>query len=334
MRSILRYALSLLPGWLLEGDGDPEVRTWAQLIDEELARWAEARDAHFPGRCGGDATRLAYHGICRGLTRGSSESTEDFVTRLRGWRQAHAVRGGFPELTYQLWLMWGVPVSTLDRNGNRHDRGAEGALVITHGAPWAWDDRPASEWARFWIIVYGRSIWQEQRAWDDPDLWGASRELVGLRGLTMGDVAGLRRLLYGGGLSRPWRPGGTQPEWLVTSFAQPEAFDGTFDDTFGEALYFESTWGAWSAQDGDGIERPLRPDHLRFVSLDPAHNNTFAGDPDLYPVGSELPDGTDHEGDPDAPFAAVTLPGGESYSGDAAAYPITITLIDDGDWMP
>jgi hypothetical protein len=69
----------------------------------------------------------------------------------------------------------------------------------------------------------------------------------------------------------------------------------------------------------------------RFWSLDPAYNNTYAGNPANFPSAmTKVDDSGIHVGSSASFPATITLPDGKSYAGNPASYPTNIVLVDDG----
>ena len=331
----------LVPSWLTEGDGYSVLRSLTRQIDENVARFREGLNARFPSRAIGTDGALARIGQDRGIIQGRSETDEHYAQRLVAWRypRGHRVRGSAFALLNQVSEYWGgVACQTIDANGTVHERRENGAERYAYGLDWTWDDQPPSNWSRFWLVLDGTSFAGAVEEiggeyWSDADTLGQT-------GVTFDDVQAMRRLLTG----RAWRPAGTQPEWVVVVIdhdlaPEPVAFDASFDETFGALTWStpvspDATWAHWSAQDGLGVQRPTRSAGCRYWSLDPEHNNTYGGDPDLFCLASQMPSGADYAGDPDAFSTGATLWGGSTYAGNPANFPSSVRLVDDGDPAP
>lgn len=332
----------LVPSWLLANDGDAILRTIARTLDQNVARFREGLNARFPQRATGTAGALAKLGKDRGIWRGRSETDDHYAARLVEWRypRGHRVRGSAWALLAQVSEYWGgVPCWTVDVSGNRYARSARNAEYVEHGYDWTWDTTPAVHWSRFWVVVDGSSLFEETAAFDDPALWGGAYgtpgTTVGQVGATVDDVAAMRRLMTG----IAWRPAGTQPEWLVVTLDPLHAntllertWDWTFDDSFGEPPTFtpDATWAHWSALVA-GVQEPTRDPRCRYWSLDPEHNNTYAGNPASFAPASRMPDGTTYDGDPTSFPLSATLPDGRTYAGDPTKFATSVRLPDDGD---
>lgn len=320
----------LVPGWLLWGDGDGVLRSLSELVDENVQRSRDGMTRRFPSyaAAAGDDEALTKLGKARGIPRGRAEAAEHYAARLVEWRypRGHRVRGSaFALLTQVSEYFGGVQCWTVDANGTRHGRSAEGEDAVTYGQPWTWDDRPSSEWSRFWLVVDGSSFAAARSA------LGVGS--IGQTGLTFDDVRAIRAMLEG----RAWRPAGTQGVWLVLSLDPllgpfVDTFDASFDASFGDDTFPvpNVTWQHWSRNDA-GTQVAARDGAFRYLSLDPDYTSQYAGDATNFPAAMRMPTGAIYAGDGTSIPAAVPMLRGGTYVGDATNFPAAIPLVDDGD---
>ena len=316
----------LVPAWLSTGEAGAKLRTWGETIDANVARLRAGVTRRFPGYAAdaADDAALRLAGVSRGIPRGRTETAAHYAGRLRAWRgpNGHQLRGGAYGLIGQVLEYFGRPagayVQTHDVSKNFYRETSAGARVALHAITWTWGTLVASEWSRFWVLAYMPTVFSAPPELGDAALWGGALGTpgysTGIVGLTPADVNALRRLVHG---QLPWRPAGTQPEWLVVDFA-----GGGYDPD----VYYDT----WSRDDA-GTRVAVRHDSCRYVSLDPEHNNTYAGDAEVWSSAVPLPSATMYEGDPDGFPAAAVLPSGEAYAGYPANFAVSTLLVDDGD---
>lgn len=314
-RTLVRW---LVPAWFNRDDQAKVNQVQALMLDAHSQRLRDGITQRFPSYAGDEA--LALIGSDRGIIRGRSETKARYAARLKAWRwpRGHRTRGSAFALLEQFSDYWsGLPVWSLDASGNRHDRDVDGDESYSYGNSWTWD--AVSGWARFWLVLDATGLLMAQLDWGDADLWGGdwgvSDYTWGQQGATSDDVRAVRRLVTG---KRPWRPAGTQPEWMIVSF------DGTTPTP-------DATWEHWS-QNVAGTQTATRSASYRYWSLAPAWNNTYAGDPTNFPDDTYIVDGTTEAGDPTSFPSSATLPrSGSSYAGDPTSFPASVQLLDDGD---
>jgi hypothetical protein len=310
----------LVPAWLYTGEGEMLLHAWATILDASVQRMLDGLEARFPSRAGEDALRLL--GQDRGIPRGRDETSAHYAERLKGWRfpRGHRVRGSAYALLNQVSEYFGgVRCWTVDVKGTIHERTADGVETTTYGNAWDWDAGASLGRYRFWVVVDVSTFATENPDFGNSLLWGGALGTpgytIGQIGVLPGDGPALRNLMRG---VCPWRPAGTQPEWVVLSL------DGTFAPTDGNE-------GVWSVEGGGAHRQRSRDADYRYISLDPAHNNTYAGDSTLFSTTTTLPAGTIEGGDPTSFPASTTLPDGTAYAGDPASFPTSVRLLDDGD---
>jgi len=323
MASSFRRLFSfLLPGWLSDEatDGGRVAYVLSMIVDAVNQRQYSGLVSRFPSRAG--ATALALIGRDRGIIRGRTEIDAHYAARLKAWRwpRGHRTRGNAFALLEQVSEYFGgVACYAIDVNGNRCDRAADGTETYSVGESWTWDTQPSSNWARFWIVVDGRELFDYPPSLGDSDLWGGS---LGIDGYTIGiddftheDARALRGLVRG---KRPWKPDGTQAEWVVIRMAGSTEPVPT------------SAYARWGELFGTTLVK-ARGDAFRFVSLDPEHNNTYGGDVTRWANDVRLPDNTTESGDETSFPLSTLLPDGSTYAGNVASFPTSVRLLDDGD---
>lgn len=313
--------LRIVPHWLSADEGGKVLHVLGLLVDASAERLRQGLDARFPSRTGPSA--LALIGQDRGIQRGRSETDAHYAARLKAWRypRGHRVRGSAFALLEQISEYWGAIADwVIDANGTRHDRSAAGVESYSYGNSWTWDSLTGL--ARFWVCVDGSSAFLEHPDFGDANLFGGSlgtggAYVWGMTGWTYDDTRAMRRLLTG----RAWRPSGTQPEWLIVSLDGSEPAP-------------DATWERWSknsagAGDQVGTQVAARSADFRYISLAPAHNNTYAGDERNFPASVTLCDASTSAGD-DSWVASTTLPNGSTSTGDDS-WVTSVQLIDDGE---
>lgn len=322
----------ITPHWLhVEGDGPRVLFALASVIDASIQRLRDGLDARFPSRTGESALELISRD--RGMIRGRTEAAAHFAERLKRWRSpfGHRVRGNAFALLEQVSEYFGGLMGwTFDTRGTVDSRTAVGAVATEYGNTLRWDAACADplQWSRFWVVVDGSGMFETQYEMGDVRLYGgdlgSQDYALGLRGFAPADARAMRRLLYRSNAGAPWRPAGTQPEWLIISLDGTNPLDGS-----GPAP--ASDWGTWSTIVA-GVQTPIRPDAYRYVSLDVSHNNEYAGLRE-YPAEIILMSGVHTTGSDTVWNAYIELTEGTQVVGDPDIFPATIPLVDDGDWL-
>jgi hypothetical protein len=266
------------PSWLSTGEGELVMHSLSLVLDASLQRMRDGLTVRFPEYCG--ESGLALHGKSRGIQRGRAETDAHYAQRLIAWRhpRGHRVRGSaFALLDQVSEYFGGAACWSVDAKGNRHTHDAHGVEAFSYNYPWDWDDRPATDWSRFWLVIDG-SAFEADAVFED--------------------VRAMRRLMVG----LAWRPAGTQPEWMIVQ-------DSYGPITLTEPPTLTATWQHWSAI-VDGVQIPTRSTAYRYWSLDPAWNNTYAGHPDNFAAAATMADGSTYAGDPLEFPASALLPNG------------------------
>lgn len=304
-RSFRQLFRHIVPSWLIEGDGEAVLYSISLLIDAADERIRQGLNARFPSRTVDSANELT--GRDRGILRGRDEASAHYAQRLIKWRypRGHRVRGNAFALLEQFSEYWGgVDCWTIDSNGNRHDRTADGVESYSYGNAWDWGDGGL---ARFWVVL---DLSATAAAQDD---YGAT---WGQTGATYNDASALRGLMGG---KHPWKPAGSRAEWVIVKLDASDP-DPVPDDT----------WLHWS-QNVAGTQTPTRDSAYRYWSLTPERNNVYAGDPDNFPETFLAIGGGTFDGDPTSFPTAITRTDGTPYAGNPDNFPALLRLVDDGD---
>lgn len=249
----------LLPSWLTEGEGELVLGSLGVLKDAWLERLTQGLYARFPSYAPESA--LAYLGRDRKIVRGINESAASYSARLLRWLEDHRIRGNPFALMAQLraYCNADVRIRTVDAAGNWFTLDRDGTRSFTLGAGnWDWDTEAASQWSRFWVIIYPTADgepWSDPGDWGDAALWGSgvwganSTATIGTTA-TREQVASVRSIV------REWQPDGTRCEWIIVAFD-----DASFDPTAPEP---DGTWGLWGKDDGAGNYVPSRLRTARY----------------------------------------------------------------------
>jgi hypothetical protein len=149
----------LSPPWLRRSVGGRVMQGIATVLDAHVVRVVESVRLRFPGfhEDAIDESALALSGRERRIRRGPLEDASTYAPRLRGFWDAHRLRGGPYALLEQLdaffeaWL--NVRMDVVYASGTRRwiDDGVPG--VITRDAI-TWEADGSGKWARFWVFFY------------------------------------------------------------------------------------------------------------------------------------------------------------------------------------
>ncbi len=337
----------LLPSWWLEGEGGLIAYSIMSFLDIAAQKVRDGLTARMPRTAGPSALALIEDE--RMILRGRDETDAHFAERLTQWRtghHSHKARGMPWALLNQIAeYVGGARCYTLDQHRHVFVRGAETVgtggvgsdLVYVRDAECTTGDYqpvfvfdtqdPAVHWSKFWVVLCANP----QLPWlvaapdfGDADLWGGAigtpGYCVGLAGWTPADTLAIRKLFRG---AHAWRPGGTQPEWLVIQLTDWESGADVQTDGSG---YYEH----WSRNDS-GTQVPTRSTDHRYLSLSPHVNNVYAGNPASFATLVTMAGGGTYAGDPTSFPTSVVLPSGSTYAGDPARFPTLVQLVDDGD---
>ena len=236
-----------LPSWLNTGEGDLVCKSLGKIEDAFVDRARLGRLAAFPEYAPDDA--LALLGRQRGIVRGIAEPAEAYAARLIRYLDYHRVQGNPYALHAQLraYLQADVPIRTVDRAGNWFTTdydGTKSALIAQ--ANWSWDALPASQWSRFWVVIY---------AFDGVP-FSVSTAGSWPTGGTIGTSATPEQVATVRGIVRDWKPAGTTCEWIIIAF-DPLSFNPAAPEPDG-------TWANFGTDVGGGAYVPARRATARY----------------------------------------------------------------------
>lgn len=239
MASRFRTAFyKLLPSWLGGGQPSPSITvdkddgervqySLGVTIDAFLERCRLGVLARFPDHAPPDA--LPHLGRDRRIVRGINESAESYAERLLRWLDDHRVRGNPYALLEQLRAYCNVDMMarTVDARGNWFTIAADGTRSASlDQGNWDWDGAAATQWGRFWVILYppsDGSLWTQDPDWGDADLWSGE---WGRDGYTWGSSATPDEVQSVRSIVRSWKPAGTTCEFVILAF-DAASFDPT-----------------------------------------------------------------------------------------------------------
>lgn len=128
----------------------------------------------------------------------------------------------------QEYIAAGSSFRTVDARGNWFSRSASGVETYTlNTGNWNWDSTvAASNWARFWVIIYPGTRWSHSANWGSGQLWGDTEKTWGTTA-TPSEVAQVR------GIVADWKPAGTRCVNIIIAF-DPASFDPTAPEPDGK----------------------------------------------------------------------------------------------------
>lgn len=247
----------ILPSWLTSGDGGKVAASLSLLADDFAARARLGLLARFPAYAPDDEA-LAAIGRDRRIIRGINEPRAAYAARLSTALDDLKTRGNPFTLLRQLRAYLQAPcvVRTVDRKGNWYTIEADGTEVATiNAANWNWDGGAASEWSRFWVVIYpvnGITPWAPTPGvLGDASLWSgalraSSTATIGTTA-TVDQVASVRQII------RDWKPAGTTCEWIIVAFDAATFTPAGATDPAG-------AWAGWSNHTG----APVRLSSARY----------------------------------------------------------------------
>lgn len=262
MRRTLRSAWKyLVPSWLSTGESELVAYVLTLLADASLERLYFGHLARFPQQDAngtpGPTDALDALGRDRGVIRGIDETDRAYAVRLTQWLVDARTRGTAFTLMKTLAAYMdsesdqGASFRVVDNSGNwfsRSSTGVETSSLATGN--WNWDAAPASQWARFWVIIYPGTRWTDTADdYGDAGLnWAETNHVWGLSA-TPDQIATVRHLV------NDWKPAGTSYEIIVALNA------ATFDPTAPEP---DGTWDRWT-KIVDGVAVPNRLSTGRYL---------------------------------------------------------------------
>lgn len=209
------------PPWLKKylGYAPRFMYTPALIIDGLLDGLTQGLKAKMPGI--GTPTAFTYIGRDRGIVRGPSESEAGYAARAVAWLDTWRIAGS-PFAIMDALAGYISPdtmvMRVVDNTGNWYTRAADGTRSFYRASPnnWDWDSEP-TKWFRYWVIMYPDGVWEQPKAWGDPDLWttglwGEPGEVWGVEGLSGANITDMRKLI------RKWGPAGPYCVNLILAF--------------------------------------------------------------------------------------------------------------------
>lgn len=198
---------TMVPSWLSSGEGEFVLYSLGIMLDAGLERLRLGTLARFPSQAPSDA--LGYLGRDRKIVRGINEPDAAYAARLIRWLDDHAIRGNPFALHDQIraYCQADVMVRTVDRRGNWYTTAANGTRsVALKAGNWDWDGGAATQWARFWVIIYPTAAGDP---WSDITTWGGWAET----GTHEPDQVNTIRAII-----QDWKPAGTRCEWVIVAY--------------------------------------------------------------------------------------------------------------------
>ena len=236
MMSLRQLGVEISPGFLRGDEGERYQRALYAVADCSAERFFQLVASRFPSQC--DRTVLPELAHDRQMMRGCDESDAAFRLRLRGWRQAHRLRGH----AYGILTALGgylsphlVRIKIVTNAGVWYERSTAGVLSFSKWiGTWDWDSEP-TYWSRFWVIIYPpATLWTIAPADGMPGPWDLTA--------TATQIKDVRRLVYF------WKPLHARCEWIVIAL-DPASFDET------GTLEPDGDWQNWSVGNPPAVNR-------------------------------------------------------------------------------
>lgn len=250
------------PRWLTNGVGGLVGYSLDIMKDAIAERTRLSLLARFPDFCPDDALPLI--GRDRRVVRGISESRESYAARLKAflddWRYAGTPYNTLDRLAAYLGPL--PKIRIVNARGNWFTREPSGAKSYALNlGNWNWDGPvTASNWSRYWVIIYPNGLWSQLPAWGDSGApaWGNND-------VTWGSTATPEHVKTVRHIVRESKRAGSICENIIVSFnnaifdpATPTATDGLY--------------GHWSKNVG-GVQVPAR--HQDAIYWDGVKDQVF-----------------------------------------------------------
>jgi hypothetical protein len=240
-RTIRRF---LAPRWLTEGDGELVGYSLDLIKDAFLERCRLGMLVRFPQQDAngtpGPTDALDAMGRDRRMVRGIEETDTAYALRMKDWLTDRRRAGNPFCLMKQLAAYCdgngdkGCSFRTVDNSGNWYSRSSAGVETSSlDTGNWDWDAEAATNWGRFWVIIYPGTRWTlTGQDWGDAsNPWGGALATWGSSTITDEQSRTLRALIA------DWKPGGTQCHTIILAF-DPASFDPSAPEPNG-------TWHYW-----------------------------------------------------------------------------------------
>lgn len=191
------------------------------VADAYIQRVYEGLLARFPSTAPSDALPLL--GRDRRVRRGRNESDASYRARLLRWLDDRRAWGTpfamLQKLAEYMGDGHGVSMRLVTDRGSWYSRDANGAeSYVLDAGNWDWDGSPATEWARFWLIIYPGTLWTPTPAWGTVGTtWGSTPFSWGSTA-TGDEVASIRAIVD------EWKMAGSRCVSIIIAF-DPASFD-------------------------------------------------------------------------------------------------------------
>jgi hypothetical protein len=170
----------------------------------------------------------------RRVVRGIDESIASWATRCKRWLDDAQHRGSPWMLMQKLseYIGAGSSFRTVDAAGNWFSRSAAGVETYSLATGnWNWDNTvSASNWSRFWVIIYPGTRWTTSATWGSGQLWGDDEK-------TWGSTATAEQISTVRWLINEWKPLGTKCDTIIVAFDA-----ASFNPASPEP---DGLWGKW-----------------------------------------------------------------------------------------
>lgn len=207
------------PRWLVDDGGESTLVGYALslLLDAATERTHYGLLARFPEYAAalGMTDAVDLTGRDRRTLRGIGETDAAYAARLTAWLEDARKRGSPWMLMQKLseYIGGGSSFRTVDARGNWFSRSAAGVeTYLLNQMNWNWDSTvAASNWSRFWVIIYPGTRWTTAGTWGSGEIWGNQDETWGTSA-TPTQVQQVRQIVA------EWKPAGTRCVNIIIAF--------------------------------------------------------------------------------------------------------------------
>lgn len=207
------------PRWLVDDEGEATLVGYSLslLMDAFLEKTQLGLLAKLPEAAAslGMTDALDLTGRDRRTLRGIGETDAAYATRMKAWLTDAKKRGSPFMLMQKLseYIGTGSSFRTVDARGNWFSRSAAGVeTYLLNQGNWNWDSTvAASNWSRFWVIIYPGTRWTYSGTWGSGELWGYQGDTWGTSA-TPSEVAAVRQVVA------EWKPAGTRCVNIIIAF--------------------------------------------------------------------------------------------------------------------
>ena len=240
--AVQRFAASIGPWWLGNGNLGALKEALALTLDDELETLAQGVRLSQPLRC--DRSALPVIAKDRGITLYPAESEASKRYRLSHWLDLHRTRGThLGEMRHiQPYFLPSVPrirIVHQDGTGSTatwHTLNPDGSYDIYRKSPtnWNWDAHPA-KWSRFWVIIYLPDGYLKSSAWDGGAEWDDGSVYRGIDTQKALDIVGL---------AQEWKAAYSRLAGVILA-TDPYSFDPTSSAIFDSSGWTSMPVGNW-----------------------------------------------------------------------------------------